>query len=62
MDPHIKASEDYFVYANGMELQDADQPNDNLTNIFVRNSDLSVFYGICWPGNSSYLDILNENA
>ena len=26
VDPHIKASEDYFVYENGIELQDAEQP------------------------------------
>lgn len=62
VDPHIKASEDYHVYQNGIELQDAAQPLGNLTNIFVRTPEYNNFYGDCWPGNSTYIDFLNENA
>ena len=62
VDPHIKASEDYHVYQNGIELQDAAQPSGNLTNIFVRTPEYNNFYGDCWPGNSTYIDFLNENA
>jgi len=62
VDPHIKASNDYFVYKNGMELQNSESPEGNLTSIFVRTPDYGTFYGDCWPGNSSYMDFLNENA
>lgn len=62
VDPHIKASDDYFVYKNGMALQNQKSPEGNLTNIFVRTPDHGTFYGDCWPGNSSYIDFLNENA
>ena len=62
VDPHIKVSEDYAVYTNGITLQNQDQPEGNLTNIFVRNPDFGVFFGDCWPGNSTYIDFLNENA
>lgn len=62
VDPHIKASNDYFVYKNGMELQNSESPEGNLTSIFVRTPDYGTFYGVCWPGVSSYMDFLNENA
>lgn len=33
-----------------------------MTNIFIRNPDFTNFYGDCWPGNSTWIDFLNENA
>ena len=65
VDPHIKASEDYFVYAQGIDLQNQEQPKGNISNIFVRESASSgakPFYGESWPGNSTWIDFLNENA
>jgi len=35
-DPHIKASEDYFVYSQGMALQNGNQTAGDIKNIFVR--------------------------
>ena len=64
VDPHIKVADDYFVYTDGMQLQQQDQPAGNVSNIFVReNSNGSTpFYGDCWPGNSTWIDFLNTNA
>jgi len=66
-DPHIKASNLYRVYRKGMEMQDdilptKHVPTENLVNIFARTCNGTVFYGSCWPGNSSWIDVLNENA
>jgi len=50
-DPHIKVDEAFFVYSEGNALQDATQPVDDITNIFIRNPDgASNFVGNCWPG------------
>lgn len=40
------------------------QPAGNVSNIFVRaNLEGSApFYGDCWPGNSTWIDVLNSNA
>lgn len=64
VDPHIKASEDYFVYKNGMDMQNQEQPEGNVSNIFIREGATSAkpFYGDCWPGNSTWIDFLNTNA
>lgn len=35
-DPHIKASDDYFVYSQGMALQNATQTEGDIKNIFIR--------------------------
>ena len=42
----------------------ADHPRDDVSNIFVRNSASSPnpFVGQCWPGESVWIDFLNENA
>ena len=63
LDPHIKVSEDYFAYKEGMELQYQEKDED-LTNIFVRMDRTSnrPFYGDCWPGNSTWVDFLNEHG
>jgi alpha-glucosidase (family GH31 glycosyl hydrolase) len=62
-DPHIQASDNYFVYYNGMVMQNATQPQGNFTNIFIRDpSATEPFYGKCWPGVSVWMDYLNTNA
>lgn len=50
-DPHFKAEEGYFVYDTALE-------ND----YFIKNPNGSVFYDVCWPGNSSWMDYLNPAA
>ena len=63
VDPHIMVSRDYFVYTDGQALQHAEQPEGNLTNIFIKQSNGQTDYqGWCWPGNSLWIDYLNENA
>ena len=63
VDPHIKAVENYFVWEDGIQLEDQPEKVGNWTNIFVREPvTKNVFYGDCWPGNSSWIDFLNENA
>ena len=62
MDPHIKVSEDFFVYSEGEQLQ-AESTSESVENIFVKSKDGdSDFTGVCWPGLSSWIDFLNENA
>lgn len=62
VDPHIKATTNYSVFAAGIAEQDQGK------NIFVQqprtvaNVSEGVFYGDCWPGNSSWIDFLNEDA
>ena len=36
--------------------------DNNLVSIFVKNEDLSIYKGWCWPGDSSWIDYLNEGA
>lgn len=62
VDPHIKAVDDFHIYTDGLKLQSGEQPEGNLTNIFVRDNEGETFYGNCWPGNSTWIDFLNVNA
>ena len=65
LDPHIKVSDDYFVHTEGMELQYANATEESgVSNIFIRanSSTIDPFFGDCWPGNSTWVDYLNENA
>ena len=45
-------------------MQYGQQQPDNVTNIFVRQDRQGVdpFHGPCWPGDSVWIDFLNENA
>ena len=64
-DPHIKVADDYFVYADGYEIQmNETQTTGDISNIFIRNDEDSTdpFYGDCWPDNSTWIDFLNTNA
>ena len=62
-DPHIKVSEDYFVYSEGMAIQNGPQDPNNVKNIFILNPDAKTpFVAKCWPGYSQWIDYLNSNA
>lgn len=62
-DPHIKVSDDYFVYNEGMAIQNSPQDPNNFSNIFIRLPDAEEPYiGNCWPGASQWIDYLNTNA
>jgi len=50
-DPHIKADEEYWVYKEAIEK-----------DLCVKTKDNKNFIGPCWPGDSIYLDFLNEEA
>lgn len=50
-DPHIKVDEDYRVYSDAIRR-----------GLFVKTQDDQVFIGKCWPGDSVYLDFLNEDT
>jgi len=59
LDPHIKVSDDYFVYNDGKDLEDQSDTN----SIFVKTVDGDKdFEGTCWPGNTVWIDFLNKNA
>ena len=62
LDPHIKVSDDYFVYADGQVLE-GESVAENVNSIFVKTADGDAdFEGTCWPGNTVWIDFLNENA
>ena len=63
VDPHIKVSSSYFVYSEGMQMQ-RQSSDSSVHNIFVRAKAKSSepFEGKCWPGVSTWIDFLNENA
>ncbi len=62
LDPHIKVTNDYFVYADGQDLE-KESSSENVNSIFVKNSAGDAdFEGDCWPGNTVWIDFLNENA
>lgn len=48
VDPHIKRDSNYFLH-NDAENND----------YYVKTKDGKVYEGWCWPGSSSYLDLLN---
>ena len=44
-------------------MQNETQDPSNFTNIFIRYPNATTTYvAWCWPGNSSWVDYLNENA
>jgi alpha 1,3-glucosidase len=50
-DPHIKVDEEYHVYKEALEKELVVMTNNN-----------EPFVGKCWPGDSVYLDFLNEET
>lgn len=60
LDPHIKVSSDYFVYAEGQELQE-ESTSTAVNSIFVKDETAGADYeALCWPGNSVWIDFLSE--
>jgi len=63
VDPHIRASEEFHVYNEGLEKQHRVQKQGDIENIFVRDpAGKDPWVGNCWPGESVWFDFLNENA
>jgi alpha 1,3-glucosidase len=63
VDPHIQKNSDYKVYADGKYLQKLPLKQNNITNIFIKTPRGNRDYvGWCWPGDSVWIDFLNENA
>ena len=61
LDPHIKVADDYFVYADGQTLETSE--SETVNSIFVKTAEGDAdFEGTCWPGNTVWIDFLNENA
>ena len=51
-DPHIKVDKDFYVYNEFAEK-----------DLFIKESDgVTNYEAKCWPGNSSWVDFLNEDA
>jgi len=50
-DPHIKVDDEYHVYRDAA-----------LNQLYMKNKDNEPFVGKCWPGESIYLDFLNEET
>ena len=65
-DPHIKVTEKYKVYTDGWTLHHGWEYKDDqdVNNIFVRKNNKfnDAYEAPCWPGNSVWIDFLNENA
>jgi len=50
-DPHIKVDDEYHVYVEAIEK-----------DLYIKTHDNKPFVGKCWPGDSIYLDFLNEET
>ena len=58
-DPHISIRSDNWVYTDGVELEVEDPTS---TQIFIKSCAGGQYVGQCWPGESVWIDYLNENA
>ena len=68
-DPHIKKDPSYNVYKEGVLAEAGsvyhtwgEYLKKNFTSIFIKGSNGHPFEGYCWPGQSNWIDFLNENA
>ncbi|XP_043930005.1 neutral alpha-glucosidase C [Protopterus annectens] len=50
-DPHVKVDEKYYIYSQA-----------KARDFFVKDSTGEDFIGLCWPGESCYLDVTNPLA
>jgi len=51
VDPHIKKDDRYRIYSEAKKK-----------GYFVKNKDKEDFVGHCWPGSSSYLDVMRDEV
>ena len=51
VDPHIRVSDDYVIYAKALE-----------SDLFIKDDDGKPFEGRCWPKQSSWLDFMNPKT
>lgn len=62
-DPHIRASQDFFMYKEGLEKQGKLLEDHHIANLFVRDpSGQKPFVGVARPGKSVWIDFLNDSA
>ena len=60
VDPHVANDQNYFFYSNSMQLEQS-STEDNITNIFLKQDDKN-YVGLAWPGESVWVDFLNDNS
>lgn len=62
-DPHIKKSSNNRVFNEGFQLDSVeDQDGVHRSSVFVKDQYLRSYTGNCWPGNSVWIDFLNQRA
>ena len=62
-DPHIRASQDYFMYKEGLAKQGKAIDDHHISNLFIRDSSAKkAFEGESRAGKSVWVDFLNESA
>ncbi|CDW82855.1 neutral alpha-glucosidase ab [Stylonychia lemnae] len=60
-DPHVKLTETFRIYKEALQLHQTNQSND-LVSMFVRQRNGNIFKGLCWPGESVWIDFFNKGA
>ena len=62
-DPHMRASNDYFMYKEGMAKQGKSVDEQHLANLFIRDANAKKpFEAESRAGKSVWIDFLNESA
>lgn len=62
-DPHIRASDDYFMYKEGLMKQGKEIDDHHISNLFIRDPSAKKAYeGESRAGSSVWVDFLNESA
>jgi alpha-glucosidase (family GH31 glycosyl hydrolase) len=63
VDPHVRVSDENFVYTQGLKLQGHKTHDGLVQNIFIRDkAGKDPYQGQCFPGTSVWFDFLNEQA
>ena len=61
-DPHIKHDTSYNVFNEGMLMDGGDTRYGHKSNIFVKDRNMELYKGNCWPGLSVWVDFFNEEG
>ena len=61
-DPHIKKDLAYRVYVTGVDHDLKDDNDGIFQSIFVKTRQVTLFEGHSWPGESVWIDFMNEGA